>query len=414
MPKYYIWTIGCQMNKAESERLGSYFEQLGYQSTAADEADLIVLNSCVVRQGAEDRVVNKLHNLRQMKKARPELTIAVTGCLVNADLAKLSHRFPQVDYFFKPGDYPQWLEKVGWEQTLPRHPAPSTYVSIIQGCDNFCSYCIVPYRRGRNQSRPLKEIVGEVRELVNRGAKEITLLGQNVDSYGHDLPEKPDLADLLYELNLIDGLLRIRFLTNHPRDMSPRLIEAVAALDKVCEQLSLPVQSGSNEILTAMKRGYTVEQYRQLITEIKAKIPGVALSTDVIVGFPSETEEQFRQTFDLLSELRFDSVHVAAYSPRAGTLAAEKLEDNIPPEDKKGRLDKIERLQEGIATEINARLLGKTVEVLVEGRKKEKWYGRSKSGKLVFFSDDSDCLGKLINTRIERTSPWSLQGRVKS
>ena len=414
MPKYYIWTIGCQMNKAESERLSSYFEQLGYQPAAADEADLIVLNSCVVRQSAEDRVVNKLHNLRQMKRARPELTIAVTGCLVNADSAKLERRFPQVDYFFKPGDCPQWLEKPGWEQALPPRPAPSTYVSIIQGCDNFCSYCIVPYRRGRNRSRPPEEIVHEVRELVKRGAKEVTLLGQNVDSYGGDLPEKPELADLLYELNAIDGLFRIRFLTSYPRDISPRLIEAVAALDKVCEQLSLPVQSGSDEILVAMRRGYTVEQYRQLIAEIKAKIAGVALSTDVIVGFPSETESQFQETVDLLAELRFDTVHVAAYSPRAGTLSAEKLEDNVPAEEKRGRLGRVERLQEGIATEINARLLGKTVEVLVEGRKKGRWYGRTRSDKLVFCSDDNDCLGKLININIEKTSPWSLQGRVES
>jgi tRNA-2-methylthio-N6-dimethylallyladenosine synthase len=414
MPKYYIWTIGCQMNKAESERLASYFEQLDYEPASADEADLIVLNSCVVRQGAEDRVVNKLHNLRQMKRIRPKMTIAVTGCLVNADLTKLEKRFPQVDYFFKPGDYPQWLEKRQWEQTLPPHPAPSTFVSIIQGCDNFCSYCIVPYRRGRNKSRAVKEITAEVRELVNRGAKEVTLLGQNVDSYGQDLPEKPDLADLLYELNAIDGLLRIRFLTSYPRDMSPRLIEAVAALDKVCEQLSLPVQSGSNEILAAMRRGYTVEQYRQLITEIKGKIAEVALSTDVIVGFPSETEEQFQQTLDLLSELRFDTVHVAAYSPRPGTLSAREFEDNIPAEEKKGRLDRVERLQEGIATEINARLMGKTVEVLVEGRKRGRWYGRSRSGKLVFFSDSGNCLGRLMNISIEKTSPWSLQGRVKS
>jgi len=402
------------MNKAESERLSSYFEQLGYQPAAADEADLIVLNSCVVRQSAEDRVVNKLHNLRQMKRARPELTIAVTGCLVNADSAKLERRFPQVDYFFKPGDCPQWLEKPGWEQALPPRPAPSTYVSIIQGCDNFCSYCIVPYRRGRNRSRPPEEIVHEVRELVKRGAKEVTLLGQNVDSYGGDLPEKPELADLLYELNAIDGLFRIRFLTSYPRDISPRLIEAVAALDKVCEQLSLPVQSGSDEILVAMRRGYTVEQYRQLIAEIKAKIAGVALSTDVIVGFPSETESQFQETVDLLAELRFDTVHVAAYSPRAGTLSAEKLEDNVPAEEKRGRLGRVERLQEGIATEINARLLGKTVEVLVEGRKKGRWYGRTRSDKLVFCSDDNDCLGKLININIEKTSPWSLQGRVES
>jgi tRNA-2-methylthio-N6-dimethylallyladenosine synthase len=414
MPKYHIWTIGCQMNKAESERLASYFEQLGYQPSGADDADLIVLNSCVVRQHAEDRVVNRLHSLRQIKEAKPDLTIAVTGCLVNADTAKLKRRFPQVDYFFKPGDYPQWLEKLKWEQTLPQHPAPSTYVSIIQGCDNFCSYCIVPYRRGRNRSRALKEIVAEVGELVNRGAKEITLLGQNVDAYGHDLPQKPDLADLLQELNTIDGLWRIRFLTSYPRDMSPRLIEAVASLDKVCEQLSLPVQSGSNEVLKAMRRGYTVEHYRRLIAGTRAKIPAVALSTDVIVGFPSETEEQFQETFDLLAELRFDSVHVAAYSPRAGTLSAKKLEDNIPAAEKKGRLDRIERLQEGIATEINARLLGETVEVLVEGKKKEKWYGRSKSGKLVFFSDDSDCLGRLVNIRIEKTSPWSLQGSAES
>ena len=372
MPKYHIWTIGCQMNKAESERLSSYFEELGYQPAAADEADLIVLNSCVVRQSAEERVVNKLHNLRPLKKLRPNLTIAVTGCLVNSDLTKLEKRFPQVDYFFKPGDYPQWLEKPEWQKILPQHPATSTYVSIIQGCNNFCSYCIVPYRRGRNKSRPLKEIVHEVRELVERGAKEITLLGQNVDSYGRDLPDHPDLADLLHELNPIDGLLRLRFLTSYPRDMSPKLIEAVAGLDKVCEQLSLPVQSGSNEILEAMRRGYAVEQYRQLIAEIRSKIPGVALSTDVIVGFPSETEEQFQQTLDLLSEIRFDSVHIAAYSPRAGTISAREFEDNIPAIEKKRRLDRVERLQEAVATEINTRLLGKTVEVLVEGKKREK------------------------------------------
>jgi len=413
MPKYHIWTIGCQMNKAESERLASYFEQLGYQPASADEADLIVLNSCVVRQSAEERVVNKLHNLRPLKKLHPDLTIAVTGCLVNSEVSRLQKSFPHVDYFFKAGDYPQWLEKPAWEQILPRHPAPSSYVSIIQGCDNFCAYCIVPYRRGRNRSRALKEIVAEVRELVKRGSKEITLLGQNVDSYGHDLPEQPDLADLLQELNTIDGLLRLRFLTSYPRDMSPRLIQAVASLEKVCEQVSLPVQSGSNEILEAMRRGYTIEQYRQLVTEIKSKIAEVALSTDVIVGFPSETAEQFQETLGLLAELRFDSVHVAAYSPRPGTIAARELEDNVPAGEKKRRLGEVERLQEAVATEINGRLLGETVEVLVEGKKKGKWYGRSRSGKIVFFSNPGNCLGKLMVISIEKTSPWSLQGKVR-
>jgi tRNA-2-methylthio-N6-dimethylallyladenosine synthase len=414
MPHYHIWTIGCQMNKAESERLGSYFEQLGYEVTdTTAEADLIVLNSCVVRQSAESRVVNKLNALKPLKKSRPNLTLAVTGCLVNADTAKLKERFPYVDHFFKPGDSPQWLEKADLGQILPQRPAPCTYVPIIQGCDNFCSYCIVPYRRGREKSRPVAEIVNEVRELVNRGTREVTLLGQNVDSYGHDLPDKPDLADLLYELNAIEGLLRLRFLTNHPKDMSPRLIEAIAKLDKVCEQLSLPVQSGSNDILKAMRRGYTVEQYRQLISQIQSKIPEVHLSTDVIVGFPSETEAQFQQTVDLLSELRFDVVHVAAYSPRPGTLAKKNLEDDIPPAEKKKRLDQIERLQERIAAEINAHLQNKVVEVLAEGKVKDKWQSRTRSGKLVFFDSSHDCLGKLMKIRIEKTSPWSLQGRVE-
>jgi len=403
------------MNKAESERLGSYFEQLGYQATdRTEEADLIVLNSCVVRQSAENRVINKLGALKSLKKARPGLTLALTGCLVNSEVDQLRQSFPYVDYFFKPGEFPPWVEKDKIGSVLPRCPASSTFVPIIQGCNNFCSYCIVPYRRGREKSRPVAEVVSEVEELVRRGTREVTLLGQNVDSYGHDLPDKPDLADLLSELNTIKGLVRIRFLTNHPKDMSPRLITAIANLDKVCQQISLPVQSGDDDILKAMRRGYTVDYYRQLITEIRSRILGVALSTDVIVGFPSESEQQFQQTFSLLSELRFDTVHVAAYSPRPGTLAFRKFEDNIPSAEKKERLRKIEQLQERIATETNAQLLGKTVEVLVEGKKEGKWWGRTRSGKLVFFSDRSDFLGQPVKTRIEKTSPWSLQGELSS
>ncbi|MBA7591543.1 tRNA-2-methylthio-N(6)-dimethylallyladenosine synthase [subsurface metagenome] len=299
-------------------------------------------------------------------------------------------------------------------QVLPQHPAPSTFVPIIQGCNNFCTYCIVPYRRGRESSRPVKEITDEVKELVHRGVKEVTLLGQNVDSYGHDLPNQPDLADLLTELNTIDGLARIRFLTNHPKDMSSKLIETIAYLDKVCELICLPAQSGDNDILKAMRRGYTVDQYRQLITQIRSKIPGVALSTDVIVGFPSESNQQFQQTVNLLSELRFDTVHVAAYSPRPETIASRQFEDNIPLAEKRGRLHIIEQLQESIAAEINTDLLGKTVEVLVEGRKKGKWQGRTRSGKLVFFNNNNDFLGQLAKIRIKKTSPWSLQGKIES
>jgi len=402
------------MNRAESERLGSCLEELGYRPTpSADEADLTIINSCVVRRSAESRVINKLNALEVAKRLRPGLTLALTGCLVNSEVGQLEERFPHIDYFFKPGELPPWLERAGSWPVMPRHPSVSTYIPIMQGCDNFCSYCIVPYRRGRERSRPVAGIAGEVRELVARGVKEVTLLGQNVDSYGHDLPAKPDLAGLLRELNAIEGLARIRFLTNHPKDMSPNLIEAVAYLDRVCEQISLPVQSGSDDILKAMGRGYTGRRYRELITGIRGKIEGIALSTDVIVGFPGETEGQFEETVGLLSELRFDTVHVAAYSPRPGTLAARELEDNVPPGEKKRRLSRVEQLEEGIAAEINARLLGRTVEVLAEGRKKGKWWGRTRNGKLVFFAG-RDYSGQLVDVVVSKTSPWSLQGTVKN
>ena len=411
MPNYHIWTIGCQMNKAESERLASLFEQKGFQAVPdIAQADIIILNTCVVRQNAENRAVNKLRNLKTLKKSRPNLTLAVTGCWVDSDIDRLKTDFPYVDHFFKAGDCPPWAEKDEWPQALPGQPQPVTYVPIIQGCDNFCAYCVVPYRRGRERSRPLSEVVCEVRELVRRGTKEVILLGQNVDSYGHDLPDKPELADLLTELNDIDGLYRIRFLTNHPKDMSHRLIQTIARIDKVCRHISLPVQAGNNEILKAMRRGYTVEDYHRLISKIRREIPGVALSNDVIVGFPSESESQFQQTVSLLTELRFDTVHIAAYSPRPGTIAARELVDDIPADEKKRRLAIVERLQERIAAEINAGLIGKTVEILVEGKVKGKWYGRTDTDKLVFFNNNANYMGKLVNLKVEHSGPWSLQG----
>jgi len=414
MPTYHIWTIGCQMNQAESARLAARFEELGYKATGRiDEADLIVLNSCVVRQSAENRVVNKLAALRPLKRARPEITLALTGCLVDSDTAGLRKRYPHVDYFFKPGQAAPWLEPAA-APSLPRRPGPTAFVSISQGCDNFCSYCIVPYRRGRERSRPPDEIIAEASELVSRGAREITLLGQNVDSYGHDLPGRPDLAGLLASLNDIAGLVRLRFLTNHPKDMSDRLITAIAGLDKVCEQVNLPVQAGSDAILSAMRRGYTVAQYRDLVGRIREKIPGVALSTDVIVGFPGETEAQFRATLNLLSELKFATVHIAAYSTREGTIAARELADDVPPEVKKARREEAEGLQERIQTELNARLLNSVVEILVEGRRRGRWYGRTRSDKLVFFSGSTDYLGRLVSVRIDKTSPWALQGKIET
>jgi tRNA-2-methylthio-N6-dimethylallyladenosine synthase len=262
-------------------------------------------------------------------------------------------------------------------------------------------------------SRPLDEVVCEIKELVRRGAKQVTLLGQNVDSYGHDLSGRPDLASLLIELGGIDELARIRFLTNHPKDISLRLIETVASIGKVCEHLELPVQAGNDDILRAMRRGYTVEQYRELIHTIHRKIPQVSLSTDVIVGFPGETEEQFGHTFSLIEELRFDVVHVAAYSPRPDTIAWREYQDDIPSQVKKERVNKIEALQEGIASTINSQLHGRLVEVLVEGKRQGKWFGRTRSDKLVFFEDAGDRLGQLARVQVERTSPWSLGGEAR-
>jgi len=427
MLRYFIWTIGCQMNKAESQQIAGYLDSVGHQAaTSFSNADLVILNTCVVRQSAENKVLGTLGLLKGLKNKHPNLQILVTGCLVDSDTQELERRFPHVGLLFKPGDYPEliaWGQRKGIpiEQRLLRYarndtwmaPSPCAFIPIIQGCDNFCSYCIVPYRRGREVSRPLGEIVCEVEELVRRGIKEVTLLGQNVDSYGHDLPEHPDLADLLNELSSIDDLARIRFLTNHPKDVSLKLIDTVASLDKVCEHLELPVQAGDDDILRDMRRGYTVEQYRELVHTIRRKVPQISLSTDIVVGFPGETEEQFEHSLSLLKEMRFDVIHVAAYSPRPGTIAWREYQDNIPSEVKKERLHEIEELQAAIASEINSQLQGRQVEVLVEGRKKGKWFGRTRSNKLVFFEDAGEWLGQLARIQIKKTSPWSLKGKVK-
>jgi len=427
MARYFIWTIGCQMNRAESQRIAGYLDSTGYQvATSFSHADLVVLNTCVVRQSAENKVLGTLALLKGLKNRHPDLQILVTGCLVNSNTQELESRFPHVDLLFKPGDYSElvaWGQKQGIpiEQRLLHYArnddwmtsTPYAFIPIIQGCDNFCSYCIVPYRRGREVSRPVGEIVCEVEELVRRGIKEVSLLGQNVDSYGHDLPEHPDLADLLNELSSIDDLARIRFLTNHPKDIGLKLIDTVASPNKVCEHLELPVQAGDDDILRAMRRGYTVERYRELIHTIRHRVPQISLSTDIIVGFPGETDDQFERSLSLVEEMRFDVVHVAAYSPRPDTIAWRDYQDNVPSTVKKERLSKIEEIQATIASEINSQLQGKQVEVLVEGRKKGKWFGRSRSNKLVFFEDADDWQGQLARIQIEKTSPWSLGGEVK-
>ena len=421
METFHIWTIGCQMNKADSERLGSALEQLGLRpADRASDADVVVLNSCVVRQNAEDKVVVNLQNTAPLKKQRDDRVVALMGCMVGPKSDDLAKRFPFVDLFMRPQEYGPLLDLVGgrlgldWQGCVgslaPAQPDVTCYVPIIHGCDLMCTFCVIPYRRGRQVSRPLDEVVHEVELLSARGVKEVTVLGQTVDAYGYDLEEKTDLAELLTELNEIPDLDRIRFLTSHPSFMSDRLIQAVAALPKVCEHVNLPVQSGDDDILARMRRPYTTSGYTDLVRNIRDTVPGVSLSTDLIVGFPGETEEQFQHSVDLLTELRLDKVHCAAYSTRPGTTAGRTMEDDIPDEEKVRRRDEVDRLQERILSEINAGLVGHEVEVLVEDRRKEKWRGRTRSDKLVFFQDDRDLQGKLVNVGITRAGPWSLQG----
>lgn len=402
------------MNRAESERLEARLVACGYSPAAnAEEADVFVINSCVVREHAENKVLNKIYRLRHVQKSRPDLRIILAGCFVGQEPESLRKRFPYVDDFLKPGEIPAWLRKEDCASVLPANPGVTALVPITQGCNNFCSYCIVPYRRGREISRPVSEIVSEVETFVERGAKEVTLVGQNVDSYGHDLPQKPDLAELLEELNRIDGLLRIRFLTNHPKDMNLRLIDAMTRLEKVCRAINLPIQAGDDDILKAMNRGYTTGQYRELINRLRTAMPDIAISTDIIVGFPGESEKQFQNTYNLLAELKLDAVHVAAYSTRPGTLAAKKYADDVPPEVKKYRLAAIEALQEKIVSEINARIIGHTAEVLVETQKKGRWQGRTGSDKIVFFTGGNNLIGKLVMVKIEKAGSWSLQGKTE-
>ena len=422
MQSYYVWTVGCQMNKADSERLESALDQMGLSpGTSAREADVIVLNSCVVRESAEDRVVGMLTHLKPVKQREPEKVLALMGCMVGPRKEQLTKRFPYVDVFMQPQQYDPLIELLGDRLgvdpegcvgPLTATPDVATYIPVIHGCDKFCSFCIIPYRRGREVSRTIEDIVNESVHLVRRGVKEVTLLGQNVDSYGHDLPGSVDLGDLLAAVNEVEGLERIRFLTSHPNDMSDGIIDAIANLDKVCEHVNLPFQAGDDQVLANMRRGYTNAEYREKTDRIRNRIPNVSLATDLIVGFCGETEQQFERTAELVRDIGFDKVHAAAYSTRPGTISARLMQDDVPEDEKQRRLKVIEEIQESVSTEINARLLNTTQRVLVEGQRKGRWFGRNRNDKLVFFDHPDDLKGQMVDVRIERTSPWSLQGAL--
>ncbi len=407
------------MNVADSAKLASGFHRLGWTEAPSPEtAGVVVLNTCVVRDHAEQRAVSQLGRLGKTKRSRPDLRIVLMGCMVGPKDDELRRRFPYVDHFARPQAFDGIFEALGlvedtggefWPKTFGQPAGAVAYVPVVHGCDKFCTYCIVPYRRGRERSRRVADIRNEVEHLAARGVREVTLLGQTVEAYGKDLPEGPDLADLLLAVHDTSGLDRIRFLTSYPRDMSRKIIEAVRDLPKVCEYFNIPVQSGSDAVLARMRRGYDVGQYREKAELIRSLMPEAAITTDVIVGFCGETDAEFEETYRLLEDMRFDKVHVAAYSPRPGTIAQRKLEDDVAADVKKERLHRVEAVEGRIAAEINARLEGSTPDVLVEGRREGRWYGRTRSNKLVHFVGEA-AVGATVSVRIERTTAWSLQG----
>lgn len=430
------------MNEADSQRLASTLEQIGLRHTDdADDADVIVLNTCVVRQSAEDRVYGRLGQLKVLKEQHPDKVIGLMGCLVGQrSPLPLQRRFPFVDVFMppsEPGPLVDYLEerkdleaRVIDDQavreryalqdgdlvlpTYERGELISAHIPIVHGCSFACSYCVIPFRRGPERSRDADEIVKDAQALSAQGVKEVTLLGQIVDRYGCDFEDGPDLADLLHQIHEIDDIERIRFLTSHPNWMTVKLMETVASLPKVMPHIEVPFQAGDDEVLERMRRGYTQADYRRLIAEIRDHIPEVAIHTDVIVGFPGETDEQFMESHRLLEELRFDKAHLAMYSPRPKTVSARKMIDDVPHDEKKRRLRLLEELQQRIVGEINQQYVGQRIEILIEGKNREKWRGRTPQNKLVFFESDEDWLGRIASTKITWTGPFSMQGELVS
>ena len=423
------------MNVADSTRVASSLEELGYQPTRqAEDADVIVLNTCVVRQSAEDKAYGRLTSLRPLKEKRPEIVINLMGCLVGVKgNPKLAVSFPFVDVFSPPSDPRPLVEYLinqdgkadDLAETTRRYALMdevlllpkdnqdrlvSAFVPVVLGCSHACTFCVIPYRRGAEKSRPVETIVREVKTLTTQGVREVTLLGQIVDRYGLDLEERTNLPELLHTIHDIEGLDRIRFLTSHPNWLTDELLDSVAELPKVCEHIEVPVQAGDDEILQRMRRGYTSDDYRRLVEKIRRRIPDVMIANDIIVGFPGETREQFQRTYQLLEELRLDVVHLARYSPRPETVATRRMVDDVSEDEKMERFRALEELQAQIAAEINAQYLGQEIEILVEGKQRGRWKGRTRTNKLVFFEAPEDMQGKFVKVHIEWTGPWSMRG----
>lgn len=435
MKKIYIRTFGCQMNEYDSERILSIFEEMGYEKTEdPSEADFAVINTCSVREKPKEKVNSEIGRLKKYKKENPEFKIAVAGCVAQEDGERLLNENKNVDLVIGTDGIPKLYEAISRVEkgerlaiadfssddfTVPifnRNSYVSAFVTIMKGCDNFCSYCIVPYVRGREKSRHYKEIFDEVKFLVDNGVKEVTFLGQNVNSYGKTLDENINFTQFLYMATKINGLNRIRFVTSHPKDFDRDLVDLIASEEKICEYLHLPLQAGSNNILKRMNRGYTFEAYEEKILYAKEKIKGLALSSDFIVGFPDETEDDFEMTLNAINKIQYETVFAFKYSPRPGTVAA-KLSDNISDIDKSLRLKKLIDIQQRITENLLKQQVGEIQEILVEGKSKKDeniYSGRNRKNRVVnFVSNISLDNGDLVKVKITQAKKNSLFGNLE-
>lgn len=432
---FFIETWGCQMNEEDSEKLSGMLKKIGYERTEVkQDSDLIIFNTCCVRENAELKVYGNLGALKKLKDKKPDLIIAICGCMMQQEgMAKeIIKRFPFVDIIFGTHNaykFPEYLNRVKQEQNsiieiqnkedgiveglpIDRKSDVKAFVTIMYGCNNFCTYCIVPFVRGRERSRKPEDIENEIKDLISKGYKEITLLGQNVNSYGKDLEPKVSFANLLIRINKIEGLERIKFMTPHPKDFTQDVLDAIAECENVCEQVHLPVQSGSSSILKKMNRHYTKEQYLDLVRRIRETIPNVAITTDIIVGFPGETEEDFEETLSLAREVQYDSAFTFIYSRRKGT-PADEMEEQIDEGVKHERFNRLVEIINASSAKNNKKYEGRIEEILVEDLSKNddtKLTGRTRTGKLVNFPGSKDNIGKLVKVKIVKANSFSLIG----
>ena len=435
--KAFVLTLGCQQNEADSEKLAGMAVDMGYEMTdAPEQASLIMVNTCAIREHAEKRALSLVGQYKHLKAKNPELIIVICGCMVVQEhrVEEIKHRYPYVDILFGTSSihrFPQLLFKkmnrhkrifhpdeteylVAEEIPIRRQSGYRAWVSVMYGCNNFCSYCIVPYVRGRERSRAKDEIIKEVRQLVSDGYKDITLLGQNVNSYGKDSGSEYDFADLLRELDAIEGDYWLHFMTSHPKDASKKLIDVMADSRHVAHHFHLPMQSGSDRVLSAMNRRYDFEKYIGIVDYIRVKMPDAVITSDIIVGFPGETEEEFEQTLEALRRARFDMIYSFIYSPRKGTPAAE-LDCQVAPEVQSARFERLLALQNEISRLSNLPLEGKTLRVLCDGISKNNdavFSGRTAGGKIVFFDGKDEDTGHFLEILIERAEPFALYGKI--